>query len=115
MDSDNNPQTPMVAQSTIYKWTYDDADRLVSESIDSHFDEADRFERFDLDLFGNRIKSSTSKTPNATDIDRSIQYRYDLNDRLQSESGDDGNDGSVDQTTSYSWSGTQQSMKRVSV
>ena len=102
-------------------WTYDDAGRLIDE-IFSHYDDLlDQSSHFTYDLSGNRLEQEVEKDFDGDgDIDKkTTTYSYDENDRLLSETTelDDNNDGSVDSTsaTTYSYTGTQQTGKTVSV
>ena len=46
-------------------------------------------------------------------VDQFFAYEVDDNDRLLSETLDEGNNGSVDKTTTYTWDATQQASNSV--
>ncbi len=91
----------------------------MSEVLDSSDNTVDQTESCIMDLVGNRIRRTIDK-PNTTNDVTDI-YAYDSNDRLQSENRYAGlfptgtPTGSAPQNTAYTWSGTQQTSKTVSV
>ena len=94
-------------------WAYDDAGRLTDE-VFNHFDNAlDYTEHFDYDMVGNHPPFTKDLGSNSS-IDQAIAYLYDANDRLKTESLDNGNNGIVDLTTTYEYYRTQQTGKTVS-
>ncbi len=111
MNADQSATTPDTAQQTIYDWAYDADKRLVSETIGSFDNAVDRTESFTLDLFGNRLKRIVNLVATPNLVDEVFTYHYDGNDRILDELLDNGNNGSVDKTTTYTWSGTQQASK----
>lgn len=96
-----------------YQWNYDDAGRLIDEVIDHWDDDFDQTEHFEYDLTGNRTKLTRDLGNNA-EIDQTITYLFDANDRLAFE-WLDGNDlgSDADQTTQYEYDQTQQTSKTV--
>lgn len=40
---------------TLYRWTYDNADRLIEERIDADGTASDRIAKYEFDLVGNRV------------------------------------------------------------
>ncbi|MEQ8637592.1 RHS repeat-associated core domain-containing protein [Gimesia maris] len=101
-------------------WMYDEAGRLIDE-VFSHYDDLlDQSSHFTYDLTGNRLEQQVEKDFDGDgDVDKkTTTYSYDENDRLLSEMTelDDNNDGSVESTstTTYSYTGTQQTGKTVS-
>ncbi len=102
-DHDNNSSTPDVAKTTTYDWVYDANNRLLSETIDHHNDDLDRTESFTMDLFGNRLSRTVDYAATSTLTDQAFAYLYDDNDRLITETLDNGNDSTIDQTTTYDW------------
>ena len=68
---------------------------------------------FAYDLTGNRVQTTRDLGNDGT-VDRTTEYLYDVNDRLQVERLDADSNGTVDQTTSYLYDATQQTGKSVS-
>lgn len=67
-----------------------------------------------MDLVGNRLSRTVNK-PSTAYVDQVFASVYDSNDRLLTETLDNGINGvGVDQTTAYTWVGTEQSSKVVS-
>ncbi|MFN9602776.1 MAG: RHS repeat-associated core domain-containing protein, partial [Planctomycetota bacterium] len=98
-----------------YTWSYDNAGRLISEVLDSSDNSVDQTESYVYDLVGNRMRKEVNK-PATAYVDQSFAYNYDANDRITSETLDNGVNGAgVDQTTTYGWTQTQQTSKTVSV
>jgi YD repeat-containing protein len=94
-------------------WSYDNAGRLTSETIDHWDNNADQTESYVLDLFGNRISRTVNK-PSTPYVDQFFSYLYNANDQVTSETLDDGISGAgVDRTTNYGWTNTQQTSKSV--
>jgi RHS repeat-associated protein len=103
------------ARSNSYTWSYDNAGRLISEVLDSSDNSVDQTESYVYDLVGNRMRKDINK-PATAYVDSVFAYNYDANDRITSETLDNGVNGAgVDQTTTYGWNGTQQTSKSVSV
>lgn len=124
LDEDNNPASAPVAKETVYDWFYDDNSRLTKEVIDSFDNTLDRTDTFTMDLFGNRLRKTSDLAATPGVIDEAIAYLFDSNDRLTSEKKFTGlanplpsnwANGTANQTTSYTWTGTQQASKTVSV
>ena len=61
---------------------------------------------FAYDLTGNRVQTTRDLGNDGT-VDRTTEYLYDVNDRLQVERLDADSNGTVDQTTSYLYDATQ--------
>ncbi|MFN9713221.1 MAG: RHS repeat-associated core domain-containing protein, partial [Planctomycetota bacterium] len=98
-----------------YTWSYDNAGRLISEVLDSSDNSVDQTESYVYDLVGNRMRKEVDK-PATAYVDSVFAYNYDANDRITSETLDNGVNGAgVDQTTTYGWTQTQQTSKTVSV
>ena len=96
------------------RWDYDNADRLLSETIDSFDNAADQTESFLMDLVGNRLSRTLDK-PSTAYVDQVFASTYDANDRLSTETRDNGINGvGIDQTTAYAWNGSEQATKTVS-
>ncbi|MFO0942299.1 MAG: putative Ig domain-containing protein [Pirellulales bacterium] len=114
LDDDNNAATANVPRTTTYDWFYDDNSRLTEERIDSFDESVDRKDTYIMDLFGNRLRKTTGPLTGSA-VDQVINYDFDGNDRLLSELLDNGGNGSIDKTTTYTWNGTQQASKTVSV
>jgi RHS repeat-associated protein len=123
-----------VLSHTQFDWTYDDAGRLTDEiftdvgnlldSLPSPGGEGqgegvqNYHTSFEYDLTGNRLKQTTITDNDgtagfnaATDKDEVITYGQDVNDRMISETRIV--DGSAADTTTYGYTGTQQSSKSV--
>jgi RHS repeat-associated protein len=97
-----------------YTWSYDNAGRLISEVLDSSNGSIDQTETYVYDLVGNRMRKEVNK-PATAYVDQIFAYNYDANDRITSETLDNGVNGAgVDQTTTYGWNGTQQATRSVS-
>lgn len=102
-----------------FDWTYDKAGRLTSEQLDSSDNSVDQTESYIMDLVGNRIRRTVDKPDTVNDL--TDIYAFDANDRLLSENRYSGlfatgsPTGSAVQTTSYSWTETQQTTKSVTV
>ncbi|MFN9437388.1 MAG: RHS repeat-associated core domain-containing protein, partial [Planctomycetota bacterium] len=102
------------ARSNSYTWSYDNAGRLISEVLDSSDSSVDQTESYVYDLVGNRMRKEVNK-PATAYVDSVFAYNYDANDRITSETLDNGVNGAgVDQTTTYGWNGTQQATRSVS-
>ena len=66
-----------------------------------------------INLVGNRTKRTINK-PSTTFVDHVFATIYDVNDRIQTETLDNGVNGvGIDQTTTYTWNATKQSSKVV--
>jgi RHS repeat-associated protein len=103
------------ARSNSYTWSYDNAGRLISEVLDSSDNSVDQTESYVYDLVGNRMRKEVNK-PATAYVDQVFAYNYDANDRITSETLDNGANGTgVDSTTTYGWTQTQQTSKTVSV
>lgn len=117
MDSDGDGNTEEYINQI--NWTYDDAGRLIDEVFNHYDDLLDQSGHFSYDLSGNRLEQQVEKNIDGDGIvdKETISYSYDANDRLTSELAeiDLNNDGSIDQTssTTYSYTGTQQTGKIV--
>lgn len=109
-DDDSNPATARISKTNRFNWSYDNAGRLIEESIDHADRTADRVDRFTWDLVGNKVQSKTDFTDPSL-IDFAITHLYDSADHLLSETRDDGLNGSIDQRISYSWNASQQASK----
>jgi len=96
--------------TNVLHWDYDAAGRLIDEVFNHYDDTRDFTAHYNFDLTGNRLRKTTSAPLNSTDA---VFYLYDANDRLLTESLDSDNDGTPDQTTSYTWTATQQTSKSV--
>ncbi|QDT46979.1 tRNA3(Ser)-specific nuclease WapA precursor [Symmachiella dynata] len=100
--------------TTDIAWTYDNLGRLVEEDYDSHNNDLDYTTTFTYDLVGNRL----SKVIDGV-VDKTLTYEYDDNDRLLTSwkiigEVDDGvNLETDDTTTTYGYTGTQQTSKTV--
>ena len=116
-DSNSTP-----VSHTQFDWTYDDAGRLTEEvftNVNDLLTDIDDYKtNFVYDLTGNRREKSTITDTNsdglfstATDQDTKTIYTHDANDRVLTESVVA--DGSTSDTTTYGYSGTQQSSKTV--
>jgi RHS repeat-associated protein len=98
-----------------YTWSYDNAGRLISEVLDSSNGSIDQTETYVYDLVGNRMRKEVNK-PATAYVDQIFAYNYDANDRITSETLDNGVNGTgVDSTTTHGWTQTQQTSKTVSV
>ncbi|MEX0727342.1 MAG: RHS repeat-associated core domain-containing protein, partial [Planctomycetaceae bacterium] len=93
-------------------WTYDNAGRLIDEVFDHYDDQYDQTQHFTYDLVGNRLMRTVDEG-NDSSIDQVFASLYDANDRLLTEEADLDNDSVVDQTTTYGYTGTQQTQKTV--
>jgi YD repeat-containing protein len=94
-------------------WSYDNAGRLTSETLDHWDNNADQTESYVLDLFGNRISRTVNK-PSTPYVDQFFSYLYNANDQVTSETLDNGISGAgIDRTTTYNWTHTQQTSKSV--
>jgi RHS repeat-associated protein len=107
-DHDSNPATTPIEQTSNYSWTYDDAGRLTSETVDSSNNALDRVEAFLLNLVGNRVTRTVDWGTAPELVDQVFAYTYDSNDRLVQERLDQDNNGTIDQTTLYDWGVTAQ-------
>lgn len=102
-----------------YDWTYDKAGRLTTERLDSSDSSLDQTESYLMDLVGNRVRRMVDK-PGAVDDVTDI-YSFDASDRLLSENRFSGlfangsPTGSAAKSTNYTWTGTQQTSKWVSI
>ncbi|MFN9434629.1 MAG: RHS repeat-associated core domain-containing protein, partial [Planctomycetota bacterium] len=111
----NESFSTTTARSNSYTWSYDNAGRLISEVLDSSDNSVDQTESYVYDLVGNRMRKEVDK-PATAYVDSVFAYNYDANDRITSETLDNGVNGAgVDQTTTYGWTQTQQTSKTVSV
>jgi RHS repeat-associated protein len=111
----NESFSTTTARSNSYTWSYDNAGRLISEVLDSSDNSVDQTESYVYDLVGNRMRKEVNK-PATAYVDQVFAYNYDANDRITSETLDNGVNGEgVDQTTTYGWTQTQQTSKTVSV
>jgi len=61
-----------------------------------------------MDLFGNRLARTIDYAATSTLTDEAFAYLYDDNDRLITETLDEGNNCSIDKTTTYTWNATNQ-------
>ncbi len=111
------PANPVMTNK--YDWTYDKAGRLTSERLDSSDNSLDQTESYLMDLVGNRVRRTVDKPGSVDDV--TDIYSFDASDRLLSENRFSGlfatgsPSGSAAQSTNYTWSGTQQRSKSVSV
>lgn len=98
-----------------YTWTYDNAGRLIREILDSSDDSIDQTESYIMDLVGNRMRRTIDRA--GTENDSTDVYIYDSSDRLLNENRYSNltGVGTPSQTTTYDWTGTQQTSKTVSV
>jgi RHS repeat-associated protein len=111
----NESFSTTTARSNSYTWSYDNAGRLISEVLDSSDNSVDQTESYVYDLVGNRMRKEVNK-PATAYVDQVFAYNYDANDRITSETLDNGVNGAgVDQTTTYGWTQTLQTSKTVSV
>ncbi|MFN6164524.1 MAG: RHS repeat-associated core domain-containing protein, partial [Planctomycetota bacterium] len=111
----NESFSTTTARSNSYTWSYDNAGRLISEVLDSSDNSVDQTESYVYDLVGNRMRKEVNK-PATAYVDQIFAYNYDANDRITSETLDNGVNGAgVDQTTTYGWTQMQQTSKTVSV
>jgi RHS repeat-associated protein len=97
-------------------WDYDAVGRLIREAYDSHDDSLDFITDYTFDLTGNRVQQKTDTSPTFggdPTFDKAVDYLYDANDRLISESLDSDNDGTAERTTTYGYDHTQQTNKTV--
>jgi hypothetical protein len=97
-----------VALVTTISWTYDALGRLVTELYDSHDNSLDFTTDYVYDLVGNRLSKTTDLLNDST-IDETITYSFDMNDRMLVETKDVLT--GVDTTTTYSYTGTEQTGK----
>ncbi|XAL99095.1 hypothetical protein OT109_16120 [Phycisphaeraceae bacterium D3-23] len=89
-----------------YTWVYDALNRLVSEQLDAGDDALDYTDTFVYDLVGNRL-SKTRDNASDGSVEITTTYTYDANDRLITEVRDvAGNIRGGDQTTTYTYNGT---------
>ncbi|MGL6195673.1 MAG: RHS repeat-associated core domain-containing protein [Thermoguttaceae bacterium] len=86
-------------------WRYDDLGRLVREAFDHYNDEFDQTSEWVYDLVGNRLRQTIDKGNDGT-IDETTNYSYDSNDRLTLET-------SGSKQTQYGYDHTQQTGKIV--
>ena len=94
-----------------YVWSYDEAGRLLSEALTSSTTSLTQTESYEYDLVGNRLKKTIDK-PSTAYVDQVFAYGFDTNDRMTSETLDNGSNGvGVDQTTTFTWNATQQATK----
>ncbi|MFN9433819.1 MAG: RHS repeat domain-containing protein [Planctomycetota bacterium] len=111
----NESFSTTTARSNSYTWSYDNAGRLISEVLDSSDNSVDQTESYVYDLVGNRMRKEVNK-PATAFVDQVFAYNYDANDRLTSETLDNGINGAgIDQTTTYGWTQTQQTSKSVQI
>lgn len=96
-----------------FVWTYDAAGRLVGESLDSSVNSLDFVDSFVYDLVGNRLSTSRNWGDLAKD-DYSVTSTLDVNDRILTEVKDFVGT-TADESTVYTFNGTQQSQKTTSV
>ena len=97
-----------------YTWTYDNLGRLKEESFDTSITGLDDYtDVYSFDLVGNRLSKTHYATANKTGSYDVTTYTYDNSDRLQAEELDNGDDGSIEKTTVYTYDETQQSTKTV--
>ena len=82
------------------------------EVLDSSDDNLDYVDAFAFDLNGNRLKQ-TRDWGSTSKVDYATTFAFDNNDRLITESQD--NTTGDDSTTTYGYTGTQQTSKSVSV
>jgi RHS repeat-associated protein len=107
------------AKTNTIAWSYDDAGRLTDEVFDHNDPALDFAEHYVFDLTGNRVRKTLDtgafQQPGVPDgvLDEAIASLYDANDRLIEERLDSGANGSVDETTTYSWNGTHQTLKSI--
>ncbi|MBI5757883.1 MAG: putative Ig domain-containing protein, partial [Planctomycetales bacterium] len=97
-------------QTAQIDWTYDDIGRLIAESFDSSDNSLDYTDGYTFDLTGNRL-AKTHDAGNDNTVDETTSYQYDANDRLLVETLD--RVVGPDTTTSYGYTGTQQTSKSV--
>jgi RHS repeat-associated protein len=101
-----------------YAWQYDEAGRLISEVLDSSDNALDQTETYIMDLVGNRLRRTIDKPGSAEDA--TDLYAYDANDRILREDRylglfpTDPPSGSSVRSTTYGWTGTQQTSRSVS-
>ncbi|MGL6196750.1 MAG: RHS repeat domain-containing protein, partial [Thermoguttaceae bacterium] len=86
-------------------WAYDDLSRMVKEKFDHYNDEFDQTSEWVYDLVGNRLRQTIDKG-NDGSIDETTNYSYDSNDRLTLET-------SGSKQTQYGYDHTQQTGKIV--
>ncbi len=87
-------------------WTYDNLGRLVSEEFDSSDNSLDFYQEYDYGLTGNREAWRKYDAPGGT-LQETVTYTPDANDRLLTESS------TLGTTTTYGYTGTQQTAKTV--
>jgi len=88
-------------------WIYDNLGRLTDEVFDHYDNSLDQTEHFVYDLVGNRLSQSVDRGNDGT-VDETTSYQYDANDRLTEETSSTG------RTTPYAYDHTQQTSKVVS-
>ena len=93
-------------------WTYDDMGRLVDEVIDSYHPTLDQHEHFIYDLTGNRLEMTLDRG-NDGSVDQDTTYQYDANDRLRTETQVTGGNNAAAQVTTYGYDHTEQKSKDV--
>jgi RHS repeat-associated protein len=109
-DADGNG-TAEPHQNT-FNWTYSDDGRLTDEAFSSYDPSLSQTEHFVFDLAGNRRQMTTDRGNDGV-IDQTTTYQYDVNDRLLVEQADLDNNGTVDRTATYDYTGTHQTAKSV--
>jgi hypothetical protein len=112
---------------TTLNWSYDNLNRLISETREAEDGSESYIDVYSYDLTGNRLAklSDTDATSQAIEgyladptifhADRTITYAYDDNDWLLTDSLDSNDDGDIDTTTVYAYgtnnAGTEQTGK----
>ena len=98
-----------------FNWTYDAVGRLKTETIDdSAADSLGRTTTWAYDLTGNRVEQIIDMgSDGALTADETISYSYNNLDQLTVETSDTNSDGTPEQTTTYTYTGTQQTGKLV--
>lgn len=99
-----------VLQRNTFDWTYDEAGRLVEETLSSSESSAltGYVDQYGYDLAGNRLRYQHDSDGGT---DKLVTYDYDENDRLLWEKTDSGGDGSIDESVVYTYEGSRQSRK----
>ncbi len=109
-------ETDDQGRQTRIDWVYDSLGRLTRESYDSHDDSLDFVADYVFDLVGNRLAKKTDTDPTFSGepaFDEVIDYVYDANDRLLTETKDDLTAANEDRFTEYAYDHTQQTGKTV--
>ena len=97
----------VTVQETRIDWFYDNLGRLTREQYNGYGTDLDFIADYTYDLVGNRLTKKTDTNPTFSDnptYDEEIDYAYDANDRLLTETKDVGGTANTadDRFTRYS-------------